>query len=814
MHEAPQYSEVPAFAQAVIFALRLSTPNRAHLSQLNRKDWQRAIGFCRRTQLILPLRLTCVENVPEWLRPHLDRDLANNAERWRRLKANYQEVACAFTAEGLEFAVLKGFSQCPLFVSDPRHRSIGDLDLLFQRHQILRARDIAQQLGYESIVPYDGHPMDHLPTMVRKTGWEWRGDDYDIEMPVSLELHFRCWDSSTERFEPKGLEQFWERRQKRELEELEFVAFHPADAIAYSALHLLRHLLRGDLRPFHLYELACLLHHNAENVSLWSIWSELHDESLRRLEVICFSLAERWFACELPTIASKEIETLPVEIARWLSKFSMSPMTGLFYPNKDELLLHWYLANSSRDRYSILLRRLLPLRWPGPVDAVHVPQSQRTMKVRYRSLRRYLIFAASRAKFHIVALLATLGSTLQWISVGTGLGPQYWRFFFAEGFFDFGMFVFVFLYNFYLLQLGFRENFVGMVSGIMTVGSVGGSLLAGFAVQRIGIRRTLVFSFALTTFLSVLRACTSFGASLVGLAAAAGVASSAWPVVLPPAIAELTNKESRLFAFSLTSAAGILVGVVGGVAAGNLPSWLLKMHVAATPIEAYRESLIVGCTMVVLSLWRLWGVRFTNPVVTERKIVRPSPFLVRFLFVMAVWSLGTGALNPFFNVFFIRRTGMAVNEIGAVFACAQLAQGIAILLAPLVFKRVGLGRGISGMQCATALMLVGLALTQDPTLAALGYTAYMAAQYMSEPGIFTLLMGKVTKRERGTASALNFVVTCGGQAVGTVAAGALLVHFGYPPVMSAAAVFCLAAALLSYALLGRPSRMPLEPGKY
>src|SRR5208337_5469908 len=91
---------------------------------------------------------------------------------------------------------------------------------------------------------------------------QWRGDFYDPDMPLSIELHFRLWDQQTERFAAGELDCFWERRQARELEGLRFTGLHPADAIAYSALHALRHLLRGDPRLFHIYELAWLLHHH------------------------------------------------------------------------------------------------------------------------------------------------------------------------------------------------------------------------------------------------------------------------------------------------------------------------------------------------------------------------------------------------------------------------------------------------------------------------------------------------------------------------------------------------------------------------
>ena len=175
----------------------------------------------------------------------------------------------------MEFLVLKGFSHCPDFVADPRHRPQYDIDLFFPEKSLLRARDVALDLGYQPIVPFDRHPIDHLPTMIRKTGWEWRGDFYDPDIPLSLELHFRFWDQQTERFEPQGLDRFWDRRQGRELDGVRFTALHPADAIAYSTLHSLRHLLRGSPRPYHFYELAWLLHHRADDTVFWNAWSRI-----------------------------------------------------------------------------------------------------------------------------------------------------------------------------------------------------------------------------------------------------------------------------------------------------------------------------------------------------------------------------------------------------------------------------------------------------------------------------------------------------------------------------------------------------------
>jgi predicted MFS family arabinose efflux permease len=784
-------------------ALRFASPEFGPLRELSDKDRKKALDFCDRTQLTLYLGLTCREHLPEWVRARIDGNLANTAARWELTKRTYREVASAFSPHGLEYLVLKGFTHCPRFVRDPRQRPQGDLDLLLTQADVSRAFDAALGLGYEPIAE-KSVPVDHLPMMIRRTGWQWHGDFFDPESPVSLELHYQLWDESTERFAPDGLDEFWTRREARELDGLSFTAFHPADELAYATLHLLRHLLRGSARPFHIYEIAWHLEHSAADASFWCAWSRLHPPSLRRIEAVCFSLAEHWFDCRVPSVVQEQIASLPPEVARWMEMYSASPLTTRFQPNKDELWLHWALLDSRPAKWSVLRRRLLPEQFPKALDSVHVPKQQLTLPLRLAQRYRIVEYLASRLSHHVRALPAVAVSAIRWFGRGTGLGRQFWRFFFAEAFFDFGMFVFFFLYNLYLLQLGFHEDFLGVLAGTMTAGSIAGSLLAVFAMQRFGIRRTLMVSFTATAALGALRAYVTFPPALIGLAAIAGLVSAAWPVAYSPAVTQLTTEKSRPFGFSLICSAGISIGIVGGLAAGRLPGWIARWHLAPAGIGSYRLALFSGCAFVLLSLLPLRGVDFGAAQPNERKLHRPSPRLLRFLIAMAAWSLGTGALNPFFNVFFAQHIHLPLQQISYVFAAAQIAQVGAILLSPLVFRKFGLTRGISGMQLATALALVSLAAAGGPVWGALGYSAYMMSQYMSEPGQFTLLMESVRAPERNSASALNFLVAYAGQAIAAAGAGWLLAHFGYPPVMVLAAVICVIAAILFRVLLADP----------
>jgi len=777
----------------VLEALQFSTPQPARLTALSDEDCKKALAFSDPAQLTLPLGITSREHLPEWIQLRIDRNLANNAERWRRTKIAFQEIAWALEAAGLDFAVLKGFSHCPHFVDDPRHRWQSDFDLLFRHEDILRARDIAVSLGYEPVSGFERHPIDHLPVMVPRTAWQWRGDYFDIEMPLSLELHFRLWDERTERVRPGGLDEFWNRREKRVLDGLEFTALHPVDAVSNSALHVLRHMLRGDLRPSHVYELASFLHHHSEDPCLWSAWLEWHPESLRSLEAISFAIAQQWFDCRMPAAAVQQVASLPPQVARWIEMYSDSPLAGIFHPNKDELWLHWSLLDSFGDRFYVLRRRLLPHKLPPRVEPA--------------SRQQYLAYLVSRGRYHLGALPATVWSALRWFAAAPRLGGQFWRFYAAFFLFNFGLFVFFLLYNLYLVQLGFREDFIGLVASALTGGSIAGSLLAALAIRRFGLRDTLAGCFVSLACVAALRAIVTPVPALLALAFVAGLISAAWAVSLSPAVAQLTIEKDRPVAFSFIFSTGILIGVLGGLAGGRLPGLLAHFQLVGLGVQSYRGALLAACTLVLLAVWPLSRVSLAATPPTVRGFYRPSPLVIRFLVAIAVWNLGIGMFNPFLSVFF-SRLRMPVEQIGALFSAAHAAQAGAVLMAPIVLRKFGLTRGVSLMQFATALALLALSAAAGPLSAGLAFASYTMSQYMTEPGIFTFLMDGVPVEDRSSASALNFLVTFAAQATVAAIAGRVVSRFGYPPVLVAGAIICALAALLFRALLAKPKRPP------
>ena len=417
-----EVSTIPRGCRAVLATLQFSpepfdsASDRAPeepLRSLRESDWRTALGFADNSRLTLLLGDRGRSQLPTSVRKRIEGNLETNRVRLRRLTDDYMRIADRLAAGGVEHTLLKGFLQAPRFVPDASLRQQYDLDLLLRPGDVHRAQVLIEELGYEPAFAPPRHPADHLPPLVRKTGWQWRGDFFDPEMPTTVELHFRLWDEQTERFAIEGLEQVWDRMETRHWEGRSIPSLHPADQLGYASLHLLRHLLRGDVTAFHVYEVAHFLETSITDDDLWTSWHALHSPSFRRLESVTFALAARWFGCRLPPPVKGEMEGWPAEFHCWFADYATKPIEALYRPNKDELWLHLALLEGWSDRLRVLRRRLLPTSGPRPTDTLYITRNDQTPALRFRKAVRYTGFVVSRVRFHLQTLVTTaLGAWL------------------------------------------------------------------------------------------------------------------------------------------------------------------------------------------------------------------------------------------------------------------------------------------------------------------------------------------------------------------------------------------------------------------
>jgi MFS family permease len=391
-----------------------------------------------------------------------------------------------------------------------------------------------------------------------------------------------------------------------------------------------------------------------------------------------------------------------------------------------------------------------------------------------------------------------------WIG-GKGLSRDFWLFFVAALFFDFGISMFLFLYNLFLLDIGFAERQLGLIVGAMTIGGVVGTLPMGWLTQRVGLRRVLLGGFIVTPLFAATRTMVFGERSLILLAFLGGISICSWAVCFAPAAARLTTEENRTFAFSLLFSVGIATGGLGGLVGGYLPGWLQVIQPSLHAVDAKRLVLLLCCVTVMIGAWPMSRLKLHLEREGQNKSWRFPPFLVRYLPAAALWNLASGAFVPFATAYLSRYMHVPLTHIGLIVSASQMAQVVAILLAPAVFRRCGLVIGIMYTQMATAIALAGLAKTHNLPLVVGLFLSFTAFHWMGGPGIYTLLMNRVAEADRSSASAANNLVTSLCQALASALGGAAYADFGYPLVLAAIAGIALLAALLFWVLLREPN---------
>jgi hypothetical protein len=387
--------------RAALDALQFPQGDPTKLRSLTEPEWSQLLRLADPAHLTLTLHALCPGAFPPAVQSRLEENVRNNAQKFARLKSEFHEIASTLTAQNLEFIVLKGFTHSPDFTPDPLWRAQSDLDLWLQPGQVHAAYDALRALGY---VPASDTEGRHLPPLVRSTDFTWRGDFFDPTIPIPVDLHYRLWDGELERIPAPGLDAFWPRRQARLIDERPIQVLHPADSLAFAALHHLLHVLRGDARLQRAWEIAAFLHRRSADSAFWSQWRDLHPTPLRRLEAVALHLSATWFNAPLPPAVHDELDRLPPRVKHWFARHAWAPVENLITPNKHELWLHLSLIDSPAAQAAVFRRRVFPTKSLTAPEA-HAGSTLSTLRHR-----------AARLAHHARTLPATLREAACWLS--------------------------------------------------------------------------------------------------------------------------------------------------------------------------------------------------------------------------------------------------------------------------------------------------------------------------------------------------------------------------------------------------------------
>ena len=363
-------------------------------------------------------------------------------------------------------------------------------------------------------------------------------------------------------------------------------------------------------------------------------------------------------------------------------------------------------------------------------------------------------------------------------------------------FFDFGVSIYFFFFNLFLSHRGYTETQLGLLTGTMAAGNLAGALPAGWFIKRWGMRNALVTAVIGAPTVLCLRSLSPGIAPQLFLAFATGLALSLWAVSKSPIIAAITGERNRPLAFSLVFALGIGMGAAGALAGSRMPGWFSSHLAASTLVAPDQLTLIAACCVAVMAGIPALSLKAIRAPVPLRPGSLFSPAVRRILPAVALWGLVAGSFFPFGNVFLAVHLRLPLHSVGTVFSASQLCQVVAVLCAPLVFRRLGVPAGVFTMQMATTCCFLLLALTANPLPASMAYVTLTAMQYMGEPGFYSLMMNIVPEESRGAASASMALVLGVAQLMAATTAGWMFANLGYPRTLAIIAAIALLAGLL------------------
>lgn len=392
--------------------------------------------------------------------------------------------------------------------------------------------------------------------------------------------------------------------------------------------------------------------------------------------------------------------------------------------------------------------------------------------------------------------------------------------------------------NYYAHSLGYRQDFVGVLSAMPAIGSLVAAVPIGFLADRLGRKKILIGTAILTPlFLAGIGLGTSAPWLLI-CAFMQGVVSTAYWVTNLPLLTESTTERQRVGVFALNSFLLLGVGALGSLLGGAIPEFV--GHVlnvpAGSPVPLRWGVLIAASSTFVFGL-PLWFLRepqrsqaasetreqekrhFTRPLVAPIEIAPPQSevlvapvenaenvarddrvkerlpalLFVKLLSTDLLFTMGEGAVVALIQIYFVLRFHLSPGTLGIIFSISGLAGGVFALTAPLFVHRWSKLRIITTVMYLSCplMLLVGFAPT---LLLAIGgeYTrSFMRT--LIEPVYAAFQMEQVSDRYRATLSGFYSVTWSIGFSIGPAVGGWLQTNVN----LSTAFVFgacCLAAS--------------------
>ena len=370
--------------------------------------------------------------------------------------------------------------------------------------------------------------------------------------------------------------------------------------------------------------------------------------------------------------------------------------------------------------------------------------------------------------------------------------------------------IFSLLLNIYLLHLGYKQDFLGLMAAIPPLVTALLAVPAGVVGDSLGHRRTFIIG-------GVLSGLGALGISIFTeaepLILSIGVLGLGWAllqVVSAPFMVEESHEHERTHLFSVQFALQTLASFLGSFVGGALPQLFARgLAVPESTAVVYQIALAVSVGLIFVSILPLVWMR-SAPRERGRARLRwhlqtPPALIFRLIVPNIILGLGAGLFIPFMNVFFKLQFNLSDTLLGTLFALGAVGMGIASLAGPPLAQRVGKVRTMVWTQALSIPFLVVMAFVPILWVSALAFVIRFALMPMSAPIYSLFVMEQVAPEDRATVNGWSTMAWNLLFAGSAWLSGQLQVLWGFGPIFLIVCGFYSSSIVLQHVLFS-----PLE----
>ncbi len=376
-----------------------------------------------------------------------------------------------------------------------------------------------------------------------------------------------------------------------------------------------------------------------------------------------------------------------------------------------------------------------------------------------------------------------------------------------------GFGIFQLFFNFYILSLGYRRDFLGLLISLPALTALIVALFAGYISDLIGRKRAFISGILVMVVAQLLMLfwVTPTGLILSGILR--GMGGSLYRITAAPFLMEESEARERTHLFSFSAGISTVSSFLGNFLGGSLPGLVaLYLGVAPTSSTAYAWSLGATTLLLLVALLPLSRLEMRarlethGPLEPFRALWRHRRVLGRLLLPPLITSLGAGMLIPFLNIFFRYRYHLSDSFIGSLFGFGALGMGLATLIAPILAEKWGKPQTVVITRAVSIPLLLILGFVYSLPLAIGAFLLRMALMNLAGPVYQTMVMEETDESARGMAASLFSMIWNLGRAVTPSISGPIQEAYGFNPVFLITITAYALATFLLYWWFVRPAR--------